>query len=552
MTAAESPAQAAGELLQEIVRAFKVRRLYAEGHPQRSATESSAAERVAKILEESGVLALTLEDGGARSGDHVVPVPGAETSLVSILYHEGIREVAFHPGLEPPELARFLDRVAEVAAASAGERDLLARLWEETLPHIHYGFVERLADQEWMSEAEGSAEPDDGPGPGQVVLEPEDREALEMPVVTLPDPTTYRLTEDDLSRLQIEFEAEKARGLLHETLTCIRELLFDPPEDDPTPVVGAVADVQAGLLREGRLADVRALHDIFRPYLESPGVDPIVAEAFSRLSGAALDEKAIARLVERLEQGHAEEEELTGYLRMFGPELLPEILAALPDIKRLSQRPAIAEVLAGLAARNAESLRAALERGPEPAAAAAAFLAGTLADPDLGSALEAALARPEPRVRLEAIQALKHLGESALPRAARAVDDADPAVRLYALRHVIAHRFEPAFGTVSALFDRIDDEAESLAERKLVYEAFGTLGGHEVVDELARRMGRRGVFRRGDPETAACAVVGLAATGSPAARELLEEATRDRDQGVREAARYALSSWGRGGTGASR
>ncbi|MGH7572029.1 MAG: hypothetical protein ACREMK_09335, partial [Gemmatimonadota bacterium] len=397
MTGAASPGQAAGELLQEIVRAFKVRRLYAEGHPQRTATESSAAERIATVLEENGVLEVTLEDGEVRSGDHVVPMPGAETSLLSILYHEGIREVAFHPGLEPPELALFLDHVAEVAAVSAGERDLLARLWEETLPHIHYGFVEGLADQEWMSEAEERAEPDDGPAPGPVVLEPEDRAALDMPVVALPDPTAYRLTEDDLSRLQIEFEAEKARGLLHEALTCIRELLFDPPQDDPTPVVGALADVQAGLLREGRLGDVRSLHEVFRPYLEGPAVDAVVAETFARLRGAALDEKAITRLVERLQEGRAKEPELTDYLRMFGPELLPELLAALPEIKRLCQRPAIAEVLVGLAARNTEALRAALSRGPEPVAAAAAFLAGALEDPDLGPALEAALGRPEPR-----------------------------------------------------------------------------------------------------------------------------------------------------------
>ncbi|MGH7565067.1 MAG: hypothetical protein ACREK5_11700, partial [Gemmatimonadota bacterium] len=374
MTEPASPARAAGELLQEIVRAFKVRRLYAEGHPQRTATESAAAERIATILEENGVLEVALEDGEVRSGEEIISMPGAETSLLSILYHEGIREIAFHPGLEPPELARFLDHAAEVAAISAGERDLLGRLWEETLPHIHYGFVEGLADQEWMSVAEERAEPDDGPAPGPVVLEPEDRKALQMPVVPLPDPTAYRLTGDEFSRLQIELEAEKAHGLLYEALTCIRELLFDPPQADPTPVVGALADVQAGLLREGRLGDVRALHEVFRPYLESPGADPSVVEGFARLRGEALDEKAIARLVERLEEGRGEEAELTGYLGMFDPELLPELLAALPDIKRLCQRPAIAEVLAGLAARNGEALQAALARSPAPVAAAAAFL----------------------------------------------------------------------------------------------------------------------------------------------------------------------------------
>lgn len=541
MTAAEVPAQAAGELLQEIVRAFKVRRLYAETHPQRTATEAAAAGRVAAILETHGSLAIALEDGEPRWEDQPVPIP-PDSSLVSVLYHEGIRELAFHPGLEPGELARFLDHAAAAAGGSSGEEDLLAGLWEEVLPHIHYVFVEQLADQEWTPEVERRDEPDETAA-GPVVLESEDREALARPVIPLPDPTAYRLTESELADLQDELEAEKARGLLHEALTCMRELLFDPPHEDPAPVLGALADVQSGLLRETRLAAVRELHDVFRPYLESPAADRRVKEGFERLRSAALDGSAIARHAGRLDEGRSYEEDLVRYLELFGPEHVPGLLGALPEIKRLCQRPAVGGVLAALAARNAGALRAALADGAEPVAVTAAFVAGMLADSAFGPALEGALRRPEPRVRLEAIQALKHLGEGGVPFAARAVDDADRAVRVYALRHVIAHRFEPAFDRVAALFGRIDEEAESAAERRLVYEAYGALGRERAVDELARRMTRRGVLRRHDPEATVCAIAGLAATGAAGARGQLEAAARDRDEKVREAARSALARW---------
>ena len=548
MTTASSSVQAAGELLQEIVRAFKVRRLYSEDHPQRTATEAAVAERVARILQDSGALAVSLEEGGARAEEQLVFTPDSESSLISILYHEGIRELAFIPGLDAGELARFLDHVAAVAAAPGLERDLLARLWEETLPHIDYGFVERLADNEWVPEVETRVGADDGLEVGPVVLEPEDQEALEMPLVPLSDPTVYRLSGDELARLRADLDDETARGLLHETITCIRELLIDPPHDDLAPMIGALADIQAGLLREGRAAEVHMLHESLRPYLESPGVDPRAAEELDRLRGEALDPGVMAQLVGRLEEGQADEEELAGYLGLFGPAQLPELMAALPETKRLCQRTKIAEILERLAAQNPGALEVALTRGAEPVAAVAAYLAGTVGRPDIGPVLESALERPEPRVRLEAIQALKHLGESAVAMAARAVDDPDPAVRVYALRHVIAHRYEPAFGKVAALFDRIDEEAESMAERRLVYEAFGALGGSRAVDELARRM-KRGVFRRSDREGAVCAVAGLAATRSPASRSLLEEAARDRDQRIREAAEAALTSRSRGEAG---
>ncbi|HET6340975.1 MAG TPA: hypothetical protein VFG78_02195, partial [Gemmatimonadota bacterium] len=523
MTLPDDRVQAAEELLQEVIRAFKVRRLYEGDHPQRAAIEASATARIAAILEERGALELALEDGVARLEDRPLSTGAGDASVVSILYHEGIREIVFQPGLTAGELVLFLDHVAEVAAVAAGERDLLARLWEETLPHIHYVFVERLADHEWTPDV---AEPqeEDALVAGPVVLEPDDRRALEMPVVSLADPTAYRLSDAELAGLQAELEGERARTLLHETLTCIRELLFDPPHDDPTPVVGAIADIQGRLLAEGRLAEVRGLHDLFACYLDSPRRDPRIVEAFALLRRAAIDGAALARLVERLDEGHATEEELTGYLGMLGPEELPALLVALPETKRLCQRPAVGAVVEGLAARNPKALEDALAGGDEAAASVAAYLAGMTGDVEMGPALEAALGRPEPRVRLEAIQALKHLGDGGVPYAAGAIEDEDPAVRVYALRHLIAHRFEPAFPAVAVLFDRIDREGRSVAERRLVYEAFGALGGSRAVDELARRMGRRGVFRRGDPEIAACAIAGLAATGSPAAREIVEEA----------------------------
>lgn len=551
MTVTDDGVRAAEELLQELIRAFKVRRLYEGDHPQRAATEASATARIAALLEERGALDFVLEDGVARLEDRPLSTGAGDASIVSILYHEGIREIVFQPGLTAGELARFLDHVAEVAAVAAGERDLLARLWEETLPHIDYVFVERLADQEWAPEvAEPTAE--DAAAAGAVVLEPDDRRALEMPVVSLPDPTAYRLTDDELAGLQAELEGEKARTLLHETLTCIRELLFDPPHDDAAPLVGALADIQGRLLGEGRLAEVRGLHELFAVYLESPRRDPRVAEAFAGLKRSAIDGDALSRLVERLDEGQATEEELTRYLGMMGPEDLPALLAALPEMKRLSQRPAVGEILEGLAARNREALKKALAGGDEVAAGAAAYLAGTTGDADLGPALASALGRPEPRVRLEAIQALKHLGDAGVAHAAGAIEDPDPAVRVYALRHLIAHRFEPAFPAVAALFDRIDQEGRSVAERRLVYEAFGALGGSRAVDALARRMGRRGVFRKGDPEVAACAIAGLAAAGSGAAREIIEEAARDRDDLVRGAARTALEAWQQGGARGAR
>jgi hypothetical protein len=93
------------------------------------------------------------------------------------------------------------------------------------------------------------------------------------------------------------------------------------------------------------------------------------------------------------------------------------------------------------------------------------------------------------------------------------------------------------------------DAERSLTEQRLLYEAYGALGGADVVDDLiARFRRRRGLFRKRDPEEAACVLIALGATESTNAREILEEASRDRHPLVARVASQVLQ--GRGAVGA--
>jgi hypothetical protein len=69
-----------------------------------------------------------------------------------------------------------------------------------------------------------------------------------------------------------------------------------------------------------------------------------------------------------------------------------------------------------------------------------------------------------------------------------------------------------------------------------------------VSDLVARFRRRRGLFRKRDPEEAACVLIALGATQSTSARDVLEEATRDRHPLVARVANQVLQ--GRGTVGA--
>jgi len=541
----------ATELVQELVRVFKVRRLYGPTHPQRVEVEAAAASRLAWLLAAEGTVELDIHETSLYTGGEVVYEQAVGTeSLANILFREGLRQLVFHDGLTALELGGFLDEVWLASQQRADDDfDLVARLWEQRFVHIRYLFVEALSDEEWNPPAEERLSESDLKSL-QVQLSEEDQSALERPpTVLLADPTLYFLDDEDMAELQGGLEDEKGRALFVEVLTCVRELLMDPIVDDITPAVEMIADIHAEYLRDQIYRRVIEIQQIFEPYLASSSATDAAREAFAGMTEGALDPAILGRLGRRLLAGELDEEEAGRFVRAFGVGRLRAILTGMPDIKRVCQHPALARALIEIAGSDEGGLRASLTGDNPQEAAAAAFIVGLTGDSRHLDALGETLSSRDPEVRREALVALKSFGGGrALDFVGRAIDDGDPSVRLYALRHLVSHRYAPALPKVVERIGRVDAE-RSLTEQRLLYEAYGALGGADVVDDLiARFRRRRGLFRKRDPEEAACVLIALGATESSNAREILEEASRDRHPLVARVASQVLQ--GRGAVGA--
>jgi len=280
-------------------------------------------------------------------------------------------------------------------------------------------------------------------------------------------------------------------------------------------------------------------------YLASPAATEEARAAFARMKDSALSESNLNRLGARLLAGELDEAEAGRFVRAFGGGQLRALLAGLPEIKRICQFPAMGGAFVEIASTDPPGLRQALTGEDPQVAGAAAFIVGMTGDSRFLDALGKALSSGDPEVRREALLALKSFGGGqALEFVSRAVDDADPSIRLYALRHLVSHRYAPALPRVSDRIARVDAD-RSLTEQRLLYEAYGALGGDQVVDDLISRFRRRkGLFRKRDPEEAACVLIALGATGAEAAREVVEQASADRHPLVARVAGQVLQSWG--------
>lgn len=546
-------AAAATELVQELVRVFKVRRLYGPRHPQRLEVESVAARRLASLLAEETAVELEIHETSLHAGGEVVYEQSAgPESLANILFREGLRQLVFHDGLTAEELGGFLDEVWLASQQRADDEfDLVARLWEKRFVHIRYLFVEALSDEDWRPPAEERLSESDLKSL-QVHLSEEDLSALDRPpTVLLADPTLYFLDDEDMAELQGGLDDEKGRALFVEVLTCVRELLMEPVVDDISPALEMIEDIHAEYLRDQIYRRVIEIQEIFVPYLESKAVTEVAREAFARMKESALSEATLTRLGKRLLAGELDEAEAGRFVRAFGAGRLRALLTGLSEIKRVCQHPALAEAFSELARSDESGLRRSLASDNPQEAVAAAFIVGLTGDSRHLEALGETLASDDPEVRREALIALKGFGGGrALEFVSRAVNDGDPSIRLYALRHLVSHRYAPALPRVVERIARQDAE-RSLTEQRLLYEAYGALGGEEVVGELVSRFRRRkGLFRKRDPEEAACVLIALGATASPVARDVVEKASTDRHPLVARVAGQVLQSGGAVGAGA--
>lgn len=541
-------AQEGFDLVSEVVRVFKVRRLYDRDHPQRIETEGLATDRIDEILESIGPIEFEIGEDRLLWGEEVVyeQAPGTD-SVAFLLYREGLRRISFHPGLGADELSTFLDHVADSTHPGA-ESDLLARLWEERLVNIRYVYVESLADQEWIPRLrEGEEVPARSADARLIDLDQADRIEIEdIPLIVESETNQYRLDVDDMEYLNRMLEREQTEGMFSPTLTCIRELLLDPPHADPTPILVAVTKLHDAALRRGEFHLVEEIHECLAPYRDRATDEAAVASAFREMRSQSVARPILSSLARRMASGEIADTDMAEYVEKFGGHNLPALLAGVPDIKRLCQQPALAEAFTRIALDDIPALIDAIGATEGSAAASAAYLGGLVADPKLVDVLGAGLRRPEVEVRRECLLALKHFdGAQAARFIADLVDDPEPSIRLYALRHVIAQRYGAVFErTVAPTVEKGRLAKRSLTEKRLWYEAYGVLGGGRIVDRMRRELLKRGGwFRRVDKSRRVCAAIALAAGGTGAGQRALDEALRSSNAHIREAAHEARANF---------
>jgi len=487
-------------------------------------------------------------------------------SIAWTLYKDGVRSLTFKPGVEDAEMVRFLAVLHQAKNLQAdAPDDLLTLLWAEDFQFVNYTFRE-LASENAVPIERGEAPAMPGGGGGgeagegrgtdpstirrQVEEEaPPKREGLVS--VDDFDTTLYFLDDKEIEYLHKEVEREYAQDLRRNVLA----MLFDLLElqtygtvrselisilENFIPYLLGAGDFRsvAFILRESKVIQQRARELIpeHRATLESLPTRLSQPDALSQLL-QSLDEAA----------GHPSEEELSELFTELRAEALATLMGWLPRLTNERVRELVKGSAERLATTHAPEVLKALGSDDPAVQLEMVRLAGRLKLPGAPDGMGPLLEKGDRELKLVVVEALTTI---ATPNAVRllekAIDDGDRDVRIAAVKFLGQRGHRNAFPRIEAavLGSKLKDA--DLTEKMTFFEAYGALAGTAGIPTLEKLLVPKGglLARKEDPETRACAAMALGKIRAPAARDVLQKVSQDKEPLVRNAVSRALREVG--------
>ncbi|MCG6956726.1 MAG: HEAT repeat domain-containing protein [Gemmatimonadetes bacterium] len=554
------------DLLVVLGKALRAHQLYDENNPVRQRFVESLRQAFREMWTELDNLPLTVEeDRLLLEGAEVYRSESRGDSLAFLFFKDGLRKVAFLPGLEDEELERFLGVLQRARKLLPEGDDLLTVLWEEDLSHFKYEYVDFLA--------EGVALPVPGEGNTEAELagvlsgempedaedeEPESARAREASSdqpsrsVATEDfnPTLYALDPRELTVLREELQKELDRDLRGDVLSA----LFDRLEETARPqrqteILGYLGTLLPNFLSRGTLTGATRVLEELRRLEGAPGVfDEERLAASRRILDEASAPAAIGELIQALYDGsiRSTPQQLAAFLRFLRAGALLPLLRASETVDHKELRSVLRAAAIGIAERNKAALVRLMEEKDTVVAAGAARLAGDLQIEEAGPALAGLLAHSSPEVRLAAVEAAVSLKASTAAGALEhTLEDPERELRIAAARALGALRYRPAAKKLEGIVTGRGIRSVDVSEKVAFFEAYGLVGDKGALAVLDKLLNGRGFLgRREPPDIRAAAALALGKVTDAAAREALMKASQEDDPVVRSAVNRALRSEG--------
>jgi HEAT repeat protein len=488
-------------------------------------------------------------------------------SIAWTLYKDGVRSLTFKPGVEEAEIVKFLAVLQQAKNLQAdAPDDLLTLLWAEDFQFITYTFRELASENAVPIERSDASTASMGGGGGtpggeagtqdpaavrrQVEEEaPPKREGLVS--VDDFDTTLYFLDDNEVEYLHKEVEREYSQDLRRNVLAMLFDLLeLQTYGTVRAELISIIENFIPYLLGAG---DFRSVAFILR---ESKVIlqraRELIAEhrqTLEGLPGRLSQPDALSQLLQSLDEaaGHPTEEELSELFTELRSDALGTLMGWMPKMHNERVRELVKTAAERLAAAHAPEVLKALGSTDATVQLEMVRLAGRLKLPGAPDGMGPLLERGDRDLKIAVVEALTTIGSpNAMRLMEKAIDDADRDVRIAAVKFLGQRGHRNAFPRIESavLGNKLKDA--DLTEKMTFFEAYGALAGTAGIPVLEKILVPKSglLARKEDPETRACAAMALGKIRAPAAREVLQKVTQDKEALVRNAVSRALREVG--------
>jgi len=491
-------------------------------------------------------------------------------SIAWTLFKDGVRSLTFKPGVEEAEIVRFLAVLHQAKNLQAdAPDDLLTLLWAEDFQFISYTFRELASENAVPIEKSETTIPDMGgggtpggdAGPGQATTirrqveeeAPPKREGL----VSIDDfdTTLYFLDDKEIEYLHKEVEREYAQDLRGNVLAMLFDLLeLQTYGTVRAELISIVENFIPYLLGAGDFRSVAFILRECKVILQrARELIPEHRQILESLPGRLSQPDALSQLLQSLDEAasHPTEDELSELFSELRSEALGTLMSWLPKLSNERVRSLVQNAAERLAQAHAAEVLKALASSDPAVQFEMVRLAGRLRLPGAPEGMGPLLERGERDLKLAVVEALTTIGSPSATRLLeKAIDDGERDVRITAVKFLGTRGYRNAFPRIEAAVMGAKLKDADLTEKMAFFEAYGSLAGAAGIPTLEKMLVSRGglLARKEDPETRACAAMALGKIRTPAARDVLQKVTQDKEALVRNAVNRALREVGGGGT----
>ena len=488
-------------------------------------------------------------------------------SIAWTLFKDGVRSLSFKPGVEDVEIVRFLAVLQQAKNLQAdAPDDLLTLLWAEDFQFVTYTFRELASENAVPIERSGGATigggggtpgGDAGPGDAATIRRQVEEEAppKRESLVSIDDfdTTLYFLDDKEIEYLHKEVEREYSQDLRGNVLAMLFDLLeLQTYGTVRAELISIVENFIPYLLGAG---DFRSVAFILREckiiLQRARELIPEHRQTLEGLPARLSQPDALSQLLQSLDEAtsHPSEEELSDLFGELGAEALGTLMAWLSKLHNERVKNLVQNSAERLAQSHAAEVLKALASTDPVVQLEMVRLAGRLKLPGAPDGMGPLLDRGERELKIAVVEALTTIASpNAMRLLEKAIDDSERDVRIHAVKFLGQRGHRNAFPRIEAAVMGNTLKDSDLTEKMAFFEAYGALAGAAGIATLEKLLvGKGGLLaRKEDPETRACAAMALGKIRTPAARDILQKVSQDKEALVRNAVSRALREVGTG------